>query len=1565
MWNFLWSGTFYPKTQLNSTMKALQRIRFKRTLTLSVTGISVVLLLVLLTGAGGGFPVKLNPFLTQLKEKTANYTQHAPEDRVYLQFDKPFYKPGEDIWFAAYVRDAATMKKSGKSEILYVDLINPKGNVQQSHKLVAFNGLTKGDFHIGEDLPGGMYKIKAYTKWQDNQKDAFVFEKEVQVQKVVLPNLKMKLDFDREAYGSGDQVTASLDLQTNANQPLSNYDFSYVASLDGNKLVQLKGNTDATGKATLKFNLPDELKTNDGLVNVMIQYNGLTESISRSVPILLNTIKLSLFPEGGDLVEGLESKIAFRALNEFDKPADIEGVVEDDKGSVVGTFSSYHMGMGSFEFEPLTGRTYTARVTKPAGVTETYPLPDALPRGYVLNIRENNARELLVRVSSTEKEAVSLVAQVRGKVLWASEVELTGPARDISIPVHQFPMGVAQVTLFDSKGIERSERLAFVNRERQLNVDIKTDKEKYLPREKVKMTLNVTDDRGMPMPANLSLSVVNDQLLSFADDKSGNILSKLLLEPDLKQEVEEPAFYFKKDEEKSLAALDHLMMTSGWRRFTWEQILEQPLPNLVHNGEKAQINGQVLDAYTGKPVSHASISDGEGKIGLLADKDGRFQINNFDLTKSNLITVTADDYTAVNQPVAGYNQNNVVYLYNNNAAFGWGGGIDDMDMAEIVEEEGDWGGAEVMDAPDEAMPMRAMDMPVVNNAVAAVPMERNRANRNQGLKMAKGKAPGKKRLEAQNDPMEDAKFEIAEQKNFGDLNKMAADELVVDRKDNFKDVDSELDGIEKEQEKKINDHTPDPVTGALVIVADSIAANGDVGFLMAGEVADFRWNALNNADQQAQQGPTFYRAREFAAPAYTSTKSSTEQRTDFRSTLYWNPLVEVDRSGRAKIEFYASDEITSFRTIVEGIGRDGSVGHSEGLFFTQLPFSMSTRVPTEVATNDKLVVPVTLTNNTDAILNGSLHVIPPAGLNPLTTTGSSVSIAANQSKTILLAYKVASQVSETAFEVAFASQGHTDAFKQPLKVVSQGFPVNLSFSGNELTGTYDFRMANVVPGSMSGTLTAYPNVVSDLVKGIESILREPYGCFEQTSTSSYPNALVMNYMLETDQVDPVVMKRARDLLDKGYKRLTTYECSQNGYEWFGSNPPHEALTAYGLMQFNDYKEVYSGVDNTMVKRTADWLMKRRDGKGGFKKDPKALDSFGRADAKVTNAYIVYALAEAGFNEIDLEANAAYKEALSSKDPYQLALVACAMFELGEKDKGQKALTALLGTQAKDGSFNGKKHSITFSQGKSLKVETTSLAVLAMIKSGSPDAKKLQSAVEFITSSRSGHGGFGSTQATIMSLKSLVEYAKFAKRTDEAGTIEVYVDGRKVAEKSYEAGSSDAITIEGLGAYLSEGTHKMEVKYKGCKEALPYSVALDYHTFLPSSSPECVVDLKTKLSETKVKMGETVRLSATLKNTTKDGQPMTMAILGLPAGLSAQPWQLKELQEKKVFDFYEVVGNNIACYYRQMKPGETREINLDLKADIPGRYTAPASSAYLYYTAENKIWTALPEVEITN
>jgi hypothetical protein len=562
-----------------------------------------------------------NEFIRSLKKKLTAFNEQMPQDRLYLQFDKPMYEPGDNIWFSAYVRDGATLKPSSKSDIVHVEFLNPKGTVEKSINLIAKNGVAAGDFNLDAEALGGIYKVRAYTNWMKNEDVNKVFEKELQVQDVVLPNLKMKLDFERKAFGAGDEVVAKLELNTNENQPLGNHTIKFVANLDGKQIVTKADVTDVDGIQYIKFNLPKDLKTNDGLLNVMIDYNGSTESISRSIPIILNKIKLEMFPEGGDLVNGLQSKVAFRALNEFGKPADIEGDVLNEKGIKVASFSSFHQGMGAFDFTPQANEKYAVKITKPENISEVYTLPNVLDRGYVMNV-DARKNEVAVLVNTTEAEELSLVAQVRGKMYYSTIIETKKGENKITFPTGNFPIGVAQITLFDSKGIERAERLAFVNKNKQLSIAVQTEKEKYLPREKVKMTITVKDERGMPMPATLSMAVVNDQFLSFADDKTGNILSQLLLQEELKEKVEEPAFYFSKKETKADEALDYLLMTSGWRHFTWEKIITEAIPAVAYASEKAIISGTVIDYYTQKPIPNSKIKINNGAE-YFTDENGK------------------------------------------------------------------------------------------------------------------------------------------------------------------------------------------------------------------------------------------------------------------------------------------------------------------------------------------------------------------------------------------------------------------------------------------------------------------------------------------------------------------------------------------------------------------------------------------------------------------------------------------------------------------------------------------------------------------------------------------------------------------------------------------------------------------------------------------------------------------------------------------------------------------------------------------------------------------------------
>ncbi|MFK7949230.1 MAG: MG2 domain-containing protein, partial [Saprospiraceae bacterium] len=312
------------------------------------------------------------PDTGKIKTALTNYTAYYKNEKIFVQLDKTIYKPTEAVWFNVFVRNSYSFLPS-ISEIVYVELIAPNGKVLKTLTLLSKDGMAAGDFQLTDSYKGGLYKVKAYTMWQKNTGD--FFEKTLQIQETVLPKLNMTLEFARKAYGADDKVEADLTLINAANQLLANKEFDFTVSLAGQQVLMEKATTDNRGKTAITFKLPKDLNTNDGLLNVLIPHNGSTESIARTIPIVLNKIDLQFLPEGGDLAVNVRSNIAFKAINEFGQPADIEGEIYNAKNEKVAEFSSYYQGMGSFLLLAKANEKYTAKITKPAGISERYNLP--------------------------------------------------------------------------------------------------------------------------------------------------------------------------------------------------------------------------------------------------------------------------------------------------------------------------------------------------------------------------------------------------------------------------------------------------------------------------------------------------------------------------------------------------------------------------------------------------------------------------------------------------------------------------------------------------------------------------------------------------------------------------------------------------------------------------------------------------------------------------------------------------------------------------------------------------------------------------------------------------------------------------------------------------------------------------------------------------------------------------------------------------------------------------------------------------------------------------------------
>jgi len=709
---------------------------------------------------------------------------------------------------------------------------------------------------------------------------------------------------------------------------------------------------------------------------------------------------------------------------------------------------------------------------------------------------------------------------------------------------------------------------------------------------------------------------------------------------------------------------------------------------------------------------------------------------------------------------------------------------------------------------------------------------------------------------------------------------------------------------------------------------------------------------------------SYRKGREFPVPDYSGERDG--PRDDFRDTLFWEPDLSTGEDGEATVSLHLSDAVTSFRVFTEGIG-GGMPGRDETVVESSLPFSIRAKLPLEVSEGDEPVVPVTLSNEREearnVVLNADFgrHLARTGGAE----AGTRIEVPGGERVTRYFELEVTGTSGTSKVRLAATADGLSDAVEREISVAPRGFPRRISHSGRleeeEVSHTVDLSAARA--GTVEAKVEVYPGPVASMTDGLTGLVREPTGCFEQASSSNYPNVMLLRYLRESSAAAPGVVSEAKSKLDKGYRKLVGYETDERGFEWFGESPPHESLTAYGLLQFTQMRDVWDAVDQELIDRTAEWLLSRRDGDGGYERSDEALDNFGRASQAVANAYITYSLTEAGRGEeLETEVEAQVEHVREAKDAYVLALATNTMINAGRGELASSGIDRLLEMQNDEGAWVEADHSITKSRGTNLHVETTALATIALLEHGG-ERSAVRRAVEWLSGQRSGSGTWGATQATILTLEALTRYSR--KRTAESGpgSVRVLVDGEVVAERAYGADRADPVHVDLTGA-LDRGEQQIRLMRTEGEGSVPYTVSARYRTDEPATHPKAPVELEKTLADDELEMGDTVRLTATVENRTDEGLGMTMARIGLPGGLTTQKWQLKELQEDGPIAFYETRSREVILYFRQMKPGATETVPLELKTTVPGSYTAQASRSYPYYTDDRKYWVDPLEVEVS-
>ncbi|TCI90366.1 TonB-dependent receptor plug domain-containing protein [Tenacibaculum sp. M341] len=1488
-------------------------------------------------------------------------------EKIYTQTDRSFYFPGETIWFKSYIVQAENTI-STLNDIMYAELISPNGSVVKTIKLAINDGYTFGDFDIKDDWIGGVYKIRTYTNSMRNNGDISFFSKKITIQKIVKPNLLLSLEFEKEGYGKSNLVRANFKVHDLKNNPLINSKINYTVSVKGNQILSNNSTTNNQGKTVIEFKLPDDLNTRDVVILVTVPYKSTTEAISKNVPVVIDTFDLQFFPESGKLLPNISSKVAFKAVDEFGKPIDIEGNITNQHGTVISSFSSFHNGMGTFNLTPVNNETYYANIKVPFISTKKIALPKTAKKGVNFKVVSDSLYTKLTIHNSTDKKLFLTVSNSYNTLHTRS---ITNNLEIIN--TQKFPIGITKFKITDTNNNPLAERLVFINQHKQLNIKVQLDKKVYDTREKVKATIITTDKENNPIPANLSVAIADNKLVSFANDKQDHILSYLLLSSELKGKIYKPEFYFNSKEEKSYEALDYVMLTHGWRNYITKPL---SIENLKYNPESLTIEtGQIIDSKGNPTQANLLLFDEEGsKVAVFkTNKKGWFSFKKSNNTRLVLLAYTEDKKRLTfhdHKTIVGY-----INTENSNSITHKKQSIINPSTSKfkqpIRKKTIKKGSKNISLSSDKSQ----LDEVVIvgygtsnkrNSSGASVAFITSKeiTNNNSLDQLLQGKVSGVQISDKYNtSPNISIRGSQSISGNSEPL--LIIDDVLYPNSSNF------LHNLSPNEIKSVSILKQTAATS----LYGSNASNGVIVVETKNKVFNGNWykKKINNKkfhnysiklfNPNYNTSNQYYLGKEFYIPKYEG-KELPKERSDFRQTIYWNPVIQTDEYGKAEFEFYNSDAITSFIMTVEGIGYNGLLGRQQHKYATKKLLSVDFKTPNYMVLNDTITLPVTITNETKTKKNIKLAIALPKHLKFQGSFNKEIFVNANSS--IIKNIKVIpfAKGKNKTIEASITSTGFSDVIKRKTTIVSPYFPTRVSVSGSK-SDAFNVQLNNIVNNSIQADFTVYTDVIGDVMNGIESIIREPYGCFEQVSSSTYPNILVLKYLQETNKSNPEIEAKALEYIKKGYKKLAAYETSKDGFEWYGAAPPHEALTAYGLLEFTEMKEVFNGVSEPMLQRTIKYLLSRKNGKGGFKQN-RGKYGFSAAPENVNNAYIVYAISESKIEaDIQKEYNTTFTEALKSNDAYRMALLACASFNLNKTANAKLLIDKI---KANINEFHFSKlpvdDTITRSYGNAKSIETVAFTLLALLKENEPDDFLITQGIEYLVNQRK-YGRFGSTQSTSMALKALIEYTKTQKnKMIQQNSLQLSINGKEITKDLLNT-VNGKVEIKNIESYFTKGNQNIKVQFSDIKNTFPYSLNITYDSFLPDSSTECPVLLKTSITDKKYKVGDNVSMSIKVKNKKNKHLGMVTSIIGIPSGTTPQAWQLKELVKQNKIAYYEIFDNYLVFYWRSLKANELKNIRLDLKADIAGNYKAPASAAYLYYGDEFKHWIEGNVLNINN
>jgi uncharacterized protein YfaS (alpha-2-macroglobulin family) len=699
--------------------------------------------------------------------------------------------------------------------------------------------------------------------------------------------------------------------------------------------------------------------------------------------------------------------------------------------------------------------------------------------------------------------------------------------------------------------------------------------------------------------------------------------------------------------------------------------------------------------------------------------------------------------------------------------------------------------------------------------------------------------------------------------------------------------------------------------------------------------------------------------RAYAVVLKTSAPATAHVRSYFPEALYINPEIITDSHGEAAISIPVADSITTWRMAMLASTASGALGSATSSLKVFQDFFVDLDLPVTLTQGDQVSVPVAVYNYSGKPGQVRLR-LEPANWFSLDHDAANKTVAVEPDQVSGSQYTfTATRIGKFKLTLIAHMGSRDDIVVREIEVVPNGREQDLVFNGRlEHSAAHDLRWpSTAIPDASSVLVRLYPGPLSQIIEGMDSILSMPGGCFEQTSSSTYPNVLALDYMKRSKKLTPETHAKAEGYIANGYQRLLTFEVPGGGFSWFGNAPANKILTAYGLMEFIDMAKV-ADVDPRLIERTGNWLASQQQEDGSWKPDTQfinegATNRFNSDRLRIT-AYIAWSLAATGMQGEAVDKARNYVEAHANRetDSYTLAVIANFAVDYGH-DRAfiERSMQALLDARTEKGDqvWWSSQETGVYSTGASAAIETTGLATQALLKWGRA-SEPVRKALTFISAKKEASGAWGTTQATIMALRALV-LATERSASDVHGSLQVVLDGKVAQTLELTAENNDL-----LHQFVFKGAPgSVELRFSGTG-TLAYQVV--GRSFIPwqQKPDEEPLSIQIAYDRTTLPQDDIATETVTIRNHLPKMANMIMVDLGIAPGFDLLSEDLQSLQQKGAdapghLEKFSMTATQAILYFNSLAPHQEVTLKVRLRAKYPIKAQTAQSRLYEYYDPE--------------